>query len=146
MIIKGDKIKLVKKIIGFDKVGNIFEITGVDDNGLISFKCDYGTGCMSYSEFEKYFEKVEEQKKGEWGNWVSSGATYSDPFDNEERTLCYEVRDNDKKVQVRSGDFKAEATCCDDDEFDFDKGRELAVRRLIAKIISACVENYAKEL
>ena len=34
MIIKGDKIKSVQKIGNFDKVGDIFEVTGVD-NGVI---------------------------------------------------------------------------------------------------------------
>lgn len=60
MIIKGDKIKLVQKIGSFDKVGDIFEVTGVD-NGVVSFKCNYGTGCMSYDEFERYFEKLKRE-------------------------------------------------------------------------------------
>lgn len=58
MIIIGDKIKLIQKISNFDKIGDIFEVTGVD-GGVISFTCDYGAGCMSYNEFEKYFEKIE---------------------------------------------------------------------------------------
>ena len=41
MIIIGDKIKLIQKISNFDKIGDIFEVTGVD-GGVISFTCDYG--------------------------------------------------------------------------------------------------------
>lgn len=77
MIIKGDKIKLVQKIGNFDKVGDIFEVTGVDD-GVISFKCNYGTGCMSYDEFERYFEKIEKRK---WSDWsIRKGENAYDPF------------------------------------------------------------------
>ena len=62
MIIKGDKIKLVQKIGNFDKVGDVFEITGVDD-GIVSFSCGYGTGCMTYEEFENYFKKLNQLKR-----------------------------------------------------------------------------------
>lgn len=58
MIIKGDKIKLVHKIGNFNKIDDVFKVIDVE-NGVITFECNYDKGCMSYNEFEKYFEKVE---------------------------------------------------------------------------------------
>ena len=142
MIIKGDKIKLIQKIGSFDKVGDVFEVTGVD-NGVVSFKCNYGTGCMSYDEFEKYFEKVKPVVKKPWTDWKSirSGERSEDG-----RNIIIQVRENGKKVQVRGCGYKAEATCCAEDTFDFNKGFELAKRRWLAKRFCGQVEDFAKSL
>ena len=142
MIIKGDKIKLAHKIGNFDKVGDVFEVTGVD-NGVVSFKCNYGTGCMSYDEFEKYFEKVKPVIKKPWTDWKSirSGERSEDG-----RNIIIQVRENGKKVQVRGCGYKAEATCCAEDTFDFNKGFELARRRWLAKRFCGQVEDFAKSL
>lgn len=62
MLVKGDKIRLVKPMGAFVNVGEICDVMEVTGNGVISFK--FGgvhKGCMSYDEFEKYFEKVEEK-------------------------------------------------------------------------------------
>lgn len=144
MIIKGDKIKLVQKIGNFDKVGDIFEVTGVD-NGVISFKCNYGTGCMSYDEFERYFEKIEKRK---WSDWsIRKGENAYDPFTgNTYPITSLSFRTNGKKVQVRYCGYKAEATCCDEDNFDIDTGFKLAKCRLIAKLVAGQVDAYAKIL
>lgn len=59
-MIKGDEIKLVAPMGVFDNIGEICEVTDVSEDGIISFK--FGgchLGCMSYNEFEKYFELVE---------------------------------------------------------------------------------------
>lgn len=40
------------------KIGDIFVIIFVGNNGVIYFKIDYGIGFMNYSEFEVYFEIV----------------------------------------------------------------------------------------
>ena len=144
MIIKGDKIKLVQKISNFDKVGDIFEVTGAD-NGVVSFKCNYGTGCMSYDEFEKYFEKV---KKREWSKWFRDPDNRSiEPFgDGTKITTNIFYRSNGKKVQVKCGGYRAEATCCKTDQFDLRTGYILAKRRLIIKMLQGQVDAYAKSL
>lgn len=64
MLAKGDKIRLVKPMGAFVNVGEVCDVMEVTDNGVISFK--FGgvhRGCMSYDEFEKYFEKVVEEQK-----------------------------------------------------------------------------------
>lgn len=60
MIVKGNEIRLVNPMGIFDNIGEVCEVTGVSEDGVISFK--FGgchLGCMSYNEFEKYFELVE---------------------------------------------------------------------------------------
>lgn len=69
-MIKGDRIKLVKKMGVFDNIGEICEVTDIQEGGVICFK--FGgchLGCMSYDEYEKYFEKVETPVKRTWSEW-----------------------------------------------------------------------------
>ena len=59
---KGDLIRLVKPMGVFDNIGEICEVTDISEYGVISFK--FGgchLGCMSYNEFEKYFELAEKE-------------------------------------------------------------------------------------
>lgn len=62
MIVKGNEIRLVKPMGVFDNIGEICEVTDVSEDGVISFR--FGgchLGCMSYNEFEKYFELVDKE-------------------------------------------------------------------------------------
>ena len=70
-MIKGDRIKLVNKMGVFTNVGEICEVVDVTKNGIISFKFGNGKhlGCMSYDEFERYFELV--KSKRVWGNGIN---------------------------------------------------------------------------
>jgi hypothetical protein len=65
MLVKGDKIRLVKSMGAFTNVGEICEVHNVDEDGNITFKFGGGMhkGYMSSDEFNKYFEKVEPVKK-----------------------------------------------------------------------------------
>ena len=65
MLVKGDKIRLVKSMGMFTNVGEICEVHNVDADGNITFKFGGGMhkGYMSPDEFEKYFEKVEPVKE-----------------------------------------------------------------------------------
>lgn len=146
-MIKGDRIKLVKKIGVFDNIGEICEVTDIQEGGVICFKFGgYHLGCMSYDEYEKYFEKVETPVKRTWSKWsLPFEMTFSDIRDGK-RTISYQSRTNGKKVQVRSGVFKAEATCCKDDVFDFEKGLTLAKSRLIVKYLDNQVKSIAKAM
>ena len=146
-MIKGDRIKLVKKMGVFDNIGEICEVTDIQEGGVICFKFGgYHLGCMSYDEYEKYFEKVETPVKRTWSKWsLPFEMTFSDIRDGK-RTISYQSRTNRKKVQVRSGVFKAEATCCKDDVFDFEKGLTLAKSRLIVKYLDNQVKSIAKAM
>lgn len=59
MLVKGDKIRLVKPMGAFTNVGEVCDVLDVDQNGVISFRFGgYHKGMMSHEEFERYFEKV----------------------------------------------------------------------------------------
>lgn len=64
MLNKGDKLVVTKKVASFLNEGDIVEVTGVTDNGIISFAFGDGLmhmGVMNTAEFESHFEKVEEK-------------------------------------------------------------------------------------
>ena len=140
-MIKGDKIRLVKPMGAFKNVGEICEVTDVAEGGVISFR--FGgchLGCMSYDEFLKYFEQVEERV---WSNWEDTRVVFYD-MNDKKTVITLRFRNNGKKVQVRSGALKAESSCHSEDRFDFDKGFELATKRLIVKYLDNQVKSIAK--
>lgn len=146
-MIKGDKIKLVHKMGVFDNIGEICEVIDIQEGGVIYFK--FGgchLGCMSYNEYEKYFEKVEIPVKRTWSQWSLPFEMICPDIRGGKKTINYQSRTNGKKVQVRSGTLKAEATCCKDDVFDFEKGLVLAKSRLIVKYINNQVKSIAKAM
>ena len=145
-MIKGDKIKLVHKMGAFDNIGEICEVTDIQEGGVICFK--FGgchLGCMSYDEYEKYFEKVEEPVKKAWTKWYLNEIRFTD-INGKDIRCNYRYRTNGKKIQVRSGAFKAETTCYKDDTFDLSKGLNLAKKRLIVKYLDNQVKSIAKAM
>lgn len=145
-MIKGDRIKLVRKMGVFDNIGEICEVTDIQEGGVICFK--FGgchLGCMSYDEYKKYFEKVETPVKRTWSEWNLGEINFTD-INGKRKTGWYRYRNNGKKVQVKCGGFKAEATCCKDDVFDLEKGLALAKSRLIVKYLDNQVKSIAKAM
>lgn len=152
-MIKGDKIRLVKPMGAFTNIGEICEITDIKENDLIYFKFGGAhLGCMSYDEFEKYFELVEANKpKRKWTEWETTIIDYT-YFLRAGNTFIPEMdwnnlyyRDNGRCIQLKITvpgfheeeiSLKSYAICSDSDTFDFDKGFNLALRRLFAKIMS----------
>lgn len=151
-MIKGDKIKLVKPMGVFTNVGEICKVVNVDENGVISFKFGKNgmhLGYMSYNEFEKYFELVSENKR-EWSDWKLETLHYK-KLGGFHISITIYYRHNGKNVQVRYnyGDrmfIKAEASCHEVDEFDFDKGFKLAKYKLVVKLLQKEVEDFAKTM
>ena len=147
-MIKGDKIKLVHKMGVFDNIGEICEVVSIEEGGVIYFRFGGShLGCMSYDEYLKYFEPVEEkmEKKRVWTEWSPYTVNYFDT-NNERQTRLATIRDNGKKVQVEYGNLRVEASCHKDDTFDFARGRELVRKRLIVKLLKQEVEKYAKSM
>ena len=144
MILKGDSIRLIKEMGAFKNIGEVCEVTDIAEGGIISFR--FGgvhLGCMSYDECEKYFERVEVPFRREWSDWDIKEIGFYD-LNNMLKQITVRFRDNGKKVQVRSGAYKSESTCNKEDIFDFDKGFELAVKRLIVKYLDGQVKAMAK--
>lgn len=150
-MIKGDKIRLKSKMGVFDNIGEICEVTDISDGGSICFKFGNGRhlGCMSFDEYKKYFELVEEKEsiKRTWSKWEPYHSQFYDP-DGYNIDLDAFVRENGKRVQIKLADesLKARATCRNDDEFSFKKGLDLAERRLIVKYLSREVKEYANSI
>lgn len=146
-MIKGDRIKLVKKMGVFDNIGEICEVTDIQEGGVICFK--FGgchLGCMSYDEYEKYFEKVETPVKRAWSKWsLPFEMTFFD-IRGGKKTIKYQYRDNGKRIQVRSGALKVGSSCYDEDEFSLSSGLELAEKRLIVKYLDNQVKSIAKSM
>lgn len=81
--------------------------------------------------------------KKPWSEWklARSGERSEDG-----RSIIIQVRENGKKVQVKGSGYRTEATCCNGDKFDLNKGFELARLRWIAKCRQGDAEKYAKSL
>ena len=136
MLLKNDKIVL-KKDFGRLKKGTIFQISEIFEDGTISFRNDsLGMGVMSFDEYEKMFEKY---VKREFTDWTPE-------------KLGYEFRHNGKVVEVRLNLPVEQATgraiCHEDDEFDLNKGMDIAKNRALIKYykkqITDCEESRKK--
>lgn len=160
-MIKGDKIKLVKPMGAFTNVGEMCEVTDIRGDGSIWFR--FGgvhLGCMSYDEYEKYFEPVKEKVKREWSEWKRVSYDINCEYQINDNNLYLQnsmgdfgdiwYRDNGKRVQVKTRtyekDLKASATCSNDDTFNFQVGMQLAIKRLIPKMLAYLVECEAKKM
>lgn len=154
-MIKGDKIKLVKPMGAFTNVGEICEVVDVQNGGVISFKFGGGKhlGCMSYDEFERYFELVQvEKKKHEWTEWEDDifPSDFYNPITDKHVHVNLEWRtDNEKRVQVRVKDdsqLRSRSSCYKDDKFSINNGYDLAKYRVYIKWLSKVIDEYAKSL
>ena len=85
--------------------------------------------------------------KYEWGKWKEGYTFFMDPFSRREKLLVYNVRTNGKRVQVEFDGVKAMASCNIEagDQFDYKFGRELAERRLVAKLIEKRANSLYKQ-
>ena len=150
---KGDYIKLLKPMGVFTNVGEICEVTNITQDGVISFrfgKNGMNLGCMSYNEFEKYFDLVNECKR-QWTKWKKYDFGYNDLLGNYIITNA-EYRTNGKKVQLRCSilvddeHIKAEATCSKVDTFVLNTGLDIAGKRLKIKLLQEELKQYINKL
>lgn len=145
MLIKGDRIKLVKAMGCFDNIGEVCEVVSISEDQVIGFRFGgVNLGCMSYNEFEKYFEKVESTKQ-DWTEWKEKEIEYYD-MDNDWTCTTIEYRHNGVKVQTRCGELKGRSSCNKEDCFDLYKGLKIATDRLLVKILKYQVEELAKSM
>lgn len=109
MLFKGDKIKQVKTMVGFNYVGSKFNIVQIDGE-LIVFENHMGRGMMNMKEFEQYFEKVVE---GEWSDWQKK-----------DFYMEYRTKGNTIQCKFRDG-IITHARCLDEDEFNLKTGLDI---------------------
>ena len=95
---------------------------------------------------QEHINKLDKEMKPKykWGDWKEVYTYFMNPFSRREKLLVYNVRTNGKRVQVECDGVKAMASCNIEagDEFDYKFGKELAERRLIAKLIEKRANSY----
>lgn len=149
-LIKGDKVKQVKSIKGFDFVGKIFTVVGVNKNdnnislrfsgsnkelfpfmSCVPFDDPFTfsiNGSLFKNEQNKtaYFEKVYE-----WTPWRKL------KFENTllSNYIIIEAlyKTNRKKIEFKINGDKVKVTCHKNDKFNLDKGIEIGINRWIEK-------------
>lgn len=155
MITKGSKIKLVKPMGLFNKIGEICEVVKINEDAVITFKCSLGMGCMSYNELDKYFEvcdnaKIKNKPKRTWNNWVNDVWVYFDK-DGRNYKVPVKYRNNGKQVQLRTdwnyeSNIQVKASCNKTDEFDLDLGLDIADHRMQIKLLQRDLEIFLDDL
>lgn len=82
--------------------------------------------------------------KYKWGDWSPDYFHFTDPFYGRYISLICAVRTNGKRVQVECKGIKASASCNIEagDKFNYEFGKNLAKRRLIAKLIEKRANSY----
>lgn len=94
---------------------------------------------------QEHVNKLDKEMKPKykWGRWNVDYFHFTDPFYGRYMSLFCAVRTNGKRVQVKYDGIKASASCNIEagDEFSYEFGKNLAKRRLIAKIIKAYADD-----
>ena len=124
MIKSGDKIVMTKALPGFDKVGKKFELTAIDDDGTITFKSPFGIGIMTPKEYGEHFKLAPIEYV--WSQWSE---------DWDDRFGSFQYKTNNKKVKVKWGGEKGEATCHPSDVFSLLDGQYIALARCYMKYV-----------
>ena len=161
MIAKGSRIKLVHPIGMFNKVGEICEVVNVNEDAVITFKCSFGMGCMSYDELDRYFEveganvsKEKKKPKRKWSDWKYDIFIYYD-FNGTNHTIPVKYRTNGKTIDLRTDwkyvtedkpNLRAKASCNKNDKFDFDTGLDLADHRMQIKYLQRLLEDELDDM
>lgn len=161
MIAKGSRIKLVKPMGMFNKVGEICEVVNVNEDAVITFKCSFGMGCMSYDELDRYFEveganvsKEKKKPKRKWSDWKYDTFIYYD-FNGTNHTIPVKYRTNGKTIDLRTDwkyvtedkpNLRAKASCNKNDKFDFDTGLDIADNRMQIKYLQRLLEDELDDM
>ena len=98
-------------------------------------------GCISEDVCAEYFDEVHK-----WSEWrKKNGGNY---FNSDGRfyAFVYEYRTDGKKIQVRSGKYKAEACCHKDDTYNEEIGLFLASNRFFIKILQDMVNSEIRQM
>ena len=138
--VRYDKVILTKAFGDLKTVGEIYEVANITLTSVIlrDKKNKVAIASVNIDEFDQYFTKVDEVKKG-WTDW--------NHLVDQSGDIVGFYRTNYKKVQVRTNDnFRAEATCYKDDEFNLFFGLQLASARCNAKALKKMEEEYETNL
>ena len=146
MILQNDKIVMVKPIQGCDMVGQVFVISNITEDGVISFTASFdkgiGKGIMSLSDYETYFEKViDTEPEPEldpvfskpaplvWTDWILCQDVNFEKYGDSD--LLYKT--NGRRTKVKYENLIGQATCHPDDEFNIETALDFCIARIQIK-------------
>lgn len=101
------------------------------------------------AEFFATFKKCEEKKERVWTKWETTNTC--EFIDARDLTVDYtytEARHNGKRVQVKDTytQIIAEASCHDEDPFDFNTGIDIALARLSMKLTEHTLQEKIRNM
>jgi hypothetical protein len=151
MITQGSKIRLLHPMGAFKNVGEVCDVVNVTEDGVISFRFgNYNLGCMSYNEYQKYFEEYHDvldyKKQVKWTCWKKTSVSFNDFLQKKSKHITLEYRHNGTKVQIRGEGVKARSSCYKTDTFDLLKGLELTTDRWIMKYLTKELKDIEKNM
>lgn len=130
----GTKIRQIKPLFGeYSVFDEICEVINSDKNHIQVRQQDRGGFTINKQELEECWEIIKEKKDGWEDRWHSHGL------------YQYKVHSNGKKVKVKiaSGDVGV-AICADGDEFDLEKGINIAKNRATIKKLEKQIKKLSK--
>lgn len=134
-VFRGDTVILTKTMDKLNLVGQTFEVANITEKTIVlrDVKTKVAVGSVAIDDFEEYF--VKQEIKG-WKPWTTM-------VDASGNTVGF-YRTNGKKVQVRTYNCRAEASCNlkTNDKFDLFFGVQLAYLRCQNKFMTQMRQNY----
>lgn len=118
----GDKVMLTTCFERYSKVGEVYEIGNIVENGFIirDTHSKIAVGCINFNDFFSCFSKLEDRS---WTDWAV--ATYN----GDDEDVLIQYRTNGKRVEVKAFGCKRVASCMPDDKFNLSKGIYIAFLR-----------------
>jgi hypothetical protein len=118
----GERIVLIKPVGKLEVIGQHYEVGGITEEHIIirdiAHRC--AVASVKVSEFDKYFIPYKVTHK-----WTAWGTI----LDEDGVSIAGYYRTNGKKVQVKRGSVRAEASCSPEDTFNLAVGVTLALLR-----------------
>lgn len=135
MIVSGDKLTVTKEIAGFLNKGDIVKVTGVNEDGMVSFTFGdnfIGKGFMSLSNCEEHFTKIEDKTEAPTVTMeqieeiiINSNITVETVFDKCTVVTC----------KLPNGFVIVESSACVSPEnYDEKTGAEICMDKIISKV------------
>lgn len=125
----GDKIKLIKpiEVYNFDYVGMEFEITKIDNEGLYA-KSNLGIMGIDINQVNEYFELVKPIEV----NHITEHEDYK------------VIRNGKATIVILQDGSKGISKCMECDEYDLDKGYQIALLKAEIKSKSKLLKEISK--
>lgn len=137
-VVRNDKVVLVKEFGELKTIGESYEVANVTDTAIVlrNVVTKIAVCAVNIDNFDEYFTK-QENVKG-WTPWQRL-------VDEASNTIAF-YRTNYKKVQVKTNNYRAEATCNKGDNFNLYFGIQLAYARCMNKFFIDVKNNHEEGL